>query len=182
MREVAVGYLWHMHQPYCKDPLAGTFLLTWVRQHSVRAYYDMIPLPEENREISCTFNIEGHVSHFLEWLKAGCYVRPGTSASMYRRKPFMARLLYGFDREYLFVRMGISAMPRSGAVFMHVVSPQEYFLHIPLQGETVIIYGFAGGVRQKKAQRESVARRSILEMRAPFFLLDAGPSLRMRFL
>jgi len=57
MRDVAVGFLWHMHQPYYKDPVSCNFLLPWVRLHSIRGYYDMIAVLEDYPKISCTFNL-----------------------------------------------------------------------------------------------------------------------------
>ncbi len=57
MRDIAVGFLWHMHQPYYKDPLAGTYLMPWVRLHATRGYYDMAALLEEYPDIRCTFNL-----------------------------------------------------------------------------------------------------------------------------
>ncbi len=57
MREVSVGFLWHMHQPYYKDPVSGTYLMPWVRLHAVRGYYDMIALLEDYPGIRCTFNL-----------------------------------------------------------------------------------------------------------------------------
>ena len=29
-------FLWHMHQPYYKDPESGTYLLPWVRLHAIK--------------------------------------------------------------------------------------------------------------------------------------------------
>lgn len=74
--------------------------------------------------------IDGQVSHFYEWLKAGCYAPPDTSTSMYRRKPLMSRLFYGFDRKNLFVRLDFSSAPGNGSVCLHVVSPGEYMVYM----------------------------------------------------
>jgi len=126
--------------------------------------------------------IDGRVSHYYEWLKAGCYVPAGTSTSMYRHKPLLARLFYGFDRENLFLRIDFSVVPRSAAVRIHVVSPQEYLVDAPVTGDTFGVYSRASdGEERKKAELKDITCRSILELKVPFGLLDAGRSQRMRF-
>jgi alpha-amylase/alpha-mannosidase (GH57 family) len=37
-------FLWHMHQPYYKDPLKGEYALPWTYLHAVKDYYDMAAL------------------------------------------------------------------------------------------------------------------------------------------
>ena len=57
MEGIAVGFLWHMHQPYYKNPVTGAYLMPWVRLHAVRGYYDMIAVLEDFPNIRCTFNL-----------------------------------------------------------------------------------------------------------------------------
>lgn len=74
MREVAVGFLWHMHQPFYKNPVTGTFLLPWVRLHSVRGYYDMIndfPVKEFIPFILTSFISHTPLLPVGSWLLAG---------------------------------------------------------------------------------------------------------------
>ncbi len=52
-----VAFLWHMHQPYYKDPLTGIYRLPWVRLHGVKDYFDMAANLEEYPEIRQTFNL-----------------------------------------------------------------------------------------------------------------------------
>ncbi len=33
-----VCFLWHMHQPYYRDPESGTYILPWVRLHAIKDY------------------------------------------------------------------------------------------------------------------------------------------------
>ncbi|GAB4366884.1 MAG: glycoside hydrolase family 57 protein [Deltaproteobacteria bacterium] len=35
---LSVCFLWHMHQPYYRDPESGVFILPWVRLHAVKDY------------------------------------------------------------------------------------------------------------------------------------------------
>jgi alpha-amylase/alpha-mannosidase (GH57 family) len=57
MAEVAVAFLWHQHQPYYRDDVAGETALPWVRLHGVRDYLGMALLLEECPEMRCTFNL-----------------------------------------------------------------------------------------------------------------------------
>lgn len=53
----SVAFLWHMHQPYYKDPLGGVYLMPWVRLHATKGYYDMISILEDFPDIRQTFNL-----------------------------------------------------------------------------------------------------------------------------
>jgi len=52
-----VGFLWHMHQPYYKDPLTGAYSLPWVRLHGIRSYYDMAKVLRQFPEIKAAVNL-----------------------------------------------------------------------------------------------------------------------------
>ena len=41
MKTAHICFLWHMHQPYYTDPVAGSASMPWVRLHATKAYYDM---------------------------------------------------------------------------------------------------------------------------------------------
>lgn len=52
-----VAFLWHMHQPYYRDPFEGNYTLPWVRLHALKGYYDMVSILEEFPDIHQTFNL-----------------------------------------------------------------------------------------------------------------------------
>ena len=52
-----VAFLWHMHQPYYRDPFEGTYSLPWVRLHALKGYYDMVSILEGFPNIHQTFNL-----------------------------------------------------------------------------------------------------------------------------
>ena len=56
MKRAHVCFLWHMHQPYYTDPVAGSASLPWVRLHATKAYYDMAFLLEKFPAVKATFN------------------------------------------------------------------------------------------------------------------------------
>ncbi|MBI4824032.1 MAG: hypothetical protein HY805_07380 [Nitrospirae bacterium] len=61
-----VAFLWHMHQPYYKDPFTGSYILPWVRLHAVKDYLDMVEILSGFPSIKQTFNL---VPSLLEQIK-----------------------------------------------------------------------------------------------------------------
>src|SRR5208283_2639457 len=49
--------VWHMHQPYYKDDMTGSYILPWVRLHGIKDYYDMPALLADFPDIHQTFNL-----------------------------------------------------------------------------------------------------------------------------
>ncbi|MBI5039520.1 MAG: glycoside hydrolase family 57, partial [Nitrospirae bacterium] len=56
-RPLHIAFLWHMHQPYYKDPTTNKFIMPWVRLHGIKDYYDMAAILEGYPSIQQTFNI-----------------------------------------------------------------------------------------------------------------------------
>ncbi|KAF0179570.1 MAG: amylopullulanase [Nitrospirae bacterium] len=54
---LSIAFLWHMHQPYYKDPFSGVHVLPWVRLHGTKDYLDMVTLLEEFPSIRQTVNV-----------------------------------------------------------------------------------------------------------------------------
>ncbi len=57
MKELSLAFLWHMHQPFYKDTLTGTYHMPWVRMHALKGYFDMPSILETFPEIHATFNL-----------------------------------------------------------------------------------------------------------------------------
>jgi alpha-amylase/alpha-mannosidase (GH57 family) len=57
MAEVALAFLWHQHQPYYPDDVAGDNPMPWVRLHGVKDYYGMALHLQEVPEMHCTINL-----------------------------------------------------------------------------------------------------------------------------
>jgi alpha-amylase/alpha-mannosidase (GH57 family) len=74
MAEVAVAFLWHQHQPYYPDDVAGENPMPWVRLHGVKDYYGMALHLAEFPEMACTINL---VPSLLVQLQG--YTERGTS-------------------------------------------------------------------------------------------------------
>jgi len=57
MTELDIAFLWHMHQPYYPDPIAGSYPMPWVRLHAIKGYFDMAKVLEQFPKISITINL-----------------------------------------------------------------------------------------------------------------------------
>jgi alpha-amylase/alpha-mannosidase (GH57 family) len=57
MADVALAFLWHQHQPYYPDDMAGQNPMPWVRLHGVKDYYGMAMHLLEFPEMRCTINL-----------------------------------------------------------------------------------------------------------------------------
>ncbi len=57
MGDVALAFLWHQHQPYYPDDVAGENPMPWVRLHGVKDYYGMALHLLEVPEMRCTINL-----------------------------------------------------------------------------------------------------------------------------
>ncbi|HYA89083.1 MAG TPA: glycoside hydrolase family 57 protein [Nitrospirota bacterium] len=54
---LSIAFVWHMHQPYYKDDVTGSYILPWVRLHGIKDYYDMPALLTDFPAIHQTFNL-----------------------------------------------------------------------------------------------------------------------------
>jgi alpha-amylase/alpha-mannosidase (GH57 family) len=54
---IALAFLWHQHQPYYPDDVAGENPMPWVRLHGVKDYYGMARHLLEVPELRCTVNL-----------------------------------------------------------------------------------------------------------------------------
>ncbi len=43
-RPLYIAFLWHMHQPFYRDPMTGIYRLPWVRLHGTKDYLDMVDI------------------------------------------------------------------------------------------------------------------------------------------
>src|SRR4030042_4796690 len=51
-----IAFLWHMHQPFYKDPVTGLYRLPGVRLHGAKDYLDMVEILTEFPDIKQTYN------------------------------------------------------------------------------------------------------------------------------
>jgi alpha-amylase/alpha-mannosidase (GH57 family) len=66
-----VTFLWHMHQPYYKDPIKGEYALPWTYLHAVKDYYDMAAIVAETSGAKAVFNLVPSLLEQIEDYAAG---------------------------------------------------------------------------------------------------------------
>ncbi|GAB4483695.1 MAG: glycoside hydrolase family 57 protein [Thermodesulfovibrionales bacterium] len=54
---LSLCFIWHMHQPYYKDPLSGLYRLPWVRLHGTKDYLDMLEILRGFPAVRQNFNL-----------------------------------------------------------------------------------------------------------------------------
>jgi len=55
--KLRVCFLWHMHQPYYKDPETGSYILPWVRLHAIKDYAALPVIFREHPGVRHTVNL-----------------------------------------------------------------------------------------------------------------------------
>lgn len=66
-----IAFLWHMHQPYYRDPKSGKYVLPWVRLHGIKGYIDMIEAVRRYGGKGVTFNLVPCLLEQLEDIASG---------------------------------------------------------------------------------------------------------------
>ncbi|MDD3905812.1 MAG: glycoside hydrolase family 57 protein [Candidatus Omnitrophica bacterium] len=56
-KTLGVAFLWHMHQPFYKDPLSDKYMMPWVRLRGVKDYFPMAALVDRAERFKATFNL-----------------------------------------------------------------------------------------------------------------------------
>jgi alpha-amylase/alpha-mannosidase (GH57 family) len=68
---LAVALVWHMHQPYYRDDVAGLFMLPWVRRRATKDYLHMLRLLERHPDVRVTMNVVPSLLQQLELYAEG---------------------------------------------------------------------------------------------------------------
>jgi len=55
--KIKIALLWHMHQPFYKNPYTQKNELPWVRLHGLKDYYGMVALLEDFPRVKATYNL-----------------------------------------------------------------------------------------------------------------------------
>ncbi|HEX4578573.1 MAG TPA: glycogen/starch synthase [Candidatus Dormibacteraeota bacterium] len=56
-RPLGVALVWHMHQPWYRDDVAGLFVLPWVRRRAAKDYLHMLQVLERHPQMRVTINV-----------------------------------------------------------------------------------------------------------------------------
>src|SRR5579859_5089306 len=71
MPALRVILLWHQHQPFYKDLVAGEYRLPWTRLHGLKDYYGMVKLLDEFPNVHQNFNLVPSLMAQIEDYAAG---------------------------------------------------------------------------------------------------------------
>ena len=154
-----VSFLWHMHQPYYRDPLAGEYFLPWVYLHAVKDYYDMAAIVDETPGARVVFNLVPSLLEQLVDYAAGTAVDP--------------YLVHGRlhpdemgDEDRLFLLEHFFAANRQ-----HLIEPHRRYLEL--------LYLAGDGHEGRRRERlRSFRTQELLDLQVWFFLAWTGPLAR----
>src|SRR6266545_1742885 len=102
MAEIAVAFLWHQHQPYYPDDVAGENPMPWVRLHGVKDYYGMALHLLEFPEMRCTINlVPSLLLQLQQYTEGGARDRPLTASRIPADSLTEADCLYLLDHFFM---------------------------------------------------------------------------------
>ena len=154
--------LWHMHQPFYKDPVRGEYLLPWAYLHAVKDYYDMPAIVDASPGAKVVFNL---VPSLLEQiLDYACGEAVDPYLTLARKAPAE---LDQADRLFLLENF-FSANKR------RMIEPYRRYLEL---------YRMAGdGVPGSAASRVALfGDQDFLDLQVWFYLAWTGEAARRRF-
>ena len=157
-----VSFLWHMHQPFYKDPVRGEYILPWTYLHAVKDYYDMPAIVDATPGAKVVFNL---VPSLLEQIL--------DYASGVAVDPFLARARMSpadmDERDKLFVLENFFSANKQ-----RMIEPHKRYLEL---------YCLAGeGAPGCAADRlRSLSDQDLLDLQVWFYLSWTGEAARRRF-
>jgi alpha-amylase/alpha-mannosidase (GH57 family) len=157
-----VSLLWHMHQPFYKDPVQGEYILPWTYLHAVKDYYDMPAIVQATPGAKVVFNL---VPSLLEQIED--YAQ-GTAVD-----PFLARARMAprdmNEEERLFVLENFFSANRQ-----RMIDPHKRYLELYcLAGDG------AGGATRDRLR--AVGDQELLDLQVWFYLSWTGEAAKRRF-
>jgi alpha-amylase/alpha-mannosidase (GH57 family) len=157
-----VSLLWHMHQPYYKDPVQGEYILPWTYLHAVKDYYDMAAIVDDAPDARVVFNLVPSLLEQIEEYAAG-----------QARDPFLVR-----------ARMSPSDMGEGDKIFLlenffsanrqRMIEPYPRYLELYCMAGD----GAPGAARDRLC---SLTDQDLLDLQVWFYLTWTGPMARRRF-
>ena len=157
-----ITFLWHMHQPYYRDPLTEEYLLPWTYLHAVKDYYDMAAIVEEAKDVRVVFNLVPSLLEQIEEYAAGTAIDP------FLVRGEMAPEDMG-EEERLFILENFFSVNRQ-----RMIEPYPRYLEL--------LYMAGDGTRERVAERlRNFRDQDILDIQVLFFLAWTGEAARRRY-
>ncbi|HEX9023141.1 MAG TPA: glycoside hydrolase family 57 protein [Geobacteraceae bacterium] len=157
-----ITFLWHMHQPFYRDPERGEYFLPWTYLHGVKDYYDMAAIVDETPGARVVFNLVPSLLEQLAEYAAGTAVDP----YLVRGKMAPADMA---EEDRLFVIENFFSANRQ-----RMIEPQRRYLEL--------LFMAGDGRAARKAERlRNFRDQDILDLQVWFFLSWTGESARNRY-
>lgn len=157
-----VVFIWHMHQPYYKDPVKGEYTLPWTYLHAIKDYYDMPAIVEDTPGARAVFNM---VPSLLEQLLD---YAAGTAVDQFLIKGQQDPAQMSDDDKVFLLENFFSANRQ------RMIEPHRRYLELLyMAGE-----GKAGSARDRIRH---FSNQDLLDLQVCFFLAWTGEAARRRF-
>ncbi|MBI1922138.1 MAG: glycoside hydrolase [Geobacter sp.] len=157
-----ITFLWHMHQPYYKDPVTAEYALPWTYLHAVKDYYDMAAIVDDTPDARVTFNLVPSLIEQILDYAAGTAVDPFLVRGWMPPGDMAAE-------ERLFLLENFFSANRQ-----RLIEPNRRYLEL---------FHMAGGGSSDKL-RERLKQfndQDLLDLQVWFFLAWTGEAARRRF-
>ncbi|MBC8016959.1 MAG: glycoside hydrolase, partial [Verrucomicrobia bacterium] len=157
-----VVIVWHMHQPYYKDPLKNEYALPWTYLHGIKDYFDMPAIVEDTPGARAVFNlVPSLIEQLLDYAN-------GTAVDPFLEKGMAAPADLSTD-DRIFLLENFFSANRS-----RMIEPSRRYLELLyMAGE-----GKPGTARDRVRH---FSDQDLLDLQVWFFLAWTGEAARRRF-
>jgi len=157
-----VVIVWHMHQPYYKDPLKGEYALPWTYLHGIKDYFDMPAIVEDTPGARAVFNlVPSLIEQLLEYAD-------GTAIDPFLARGMAAPADLG-EEDRIFLLENFFSANRS-----RMIEPYRRYLELLyMAGE-----GKPGSARERVRH---FGDQDLLDLQVWFFLAWTGEAARQRY-
>jgi len=157
-----VVIVWHMHQPYYKDPLKNEYALPWTYLHGIKDYFDMPAIVEDTPGAKAVFNlVPSLIEQLLEYAS-------GSAVDPFLEKGKAAPSGLSLDDRVFLLENFFSANRQ------HMIEPSRRYLELLcMAGE-----GKPGSARERVGR---FSEQDLLDLQVWFFLAWTGEAARRRY-
>jgi len=157
-----VVIVWHMHQPYYKDPLKNEYALPWTYLHAIKDYFDMPAIVEDTPGAQAVFNLVPSLIEQILDYSVGMAVDPFLQKGMADPAD-----LSQDDR--IFILENFFSANRQ-----HMIEPSRRYLEL--------LYMAGEGKPGSAAERvRHFTNQDLLDLQVWFFLAWTGEAARRRY-
>jgi alpha-amylase/alpha-mannosidase (GH57 family) len=157
-----VSFLWHMHQPFYKDPVQGEYILPWTYLHAIKDYYDMPAIVDATPGARVVFNL---VPSLLEQILD---YAAGTAVDPFLTRARMAPEELNEDEKLFMLENFFSANRQ------RMIEPHKRYLELYcLAGD--------GAPEAGPARLRGMRDQDLLDLQVWFYLSWTGEAARRRF-